>query len=95
MKQALVPVEAARTMGLSMPLEPETWIVDRKQRLEDELKRLAKAVRSGILPGGVIEDGRLRVERLEADVPAEADTLILDLYRLCKSACCHPNYSLA
>jgi len=80
-KQALVPVEAARTMGLSMPLEPESWIADRKRRLKDGLNRLAKAVRNGTLPGGVIEDGRLRVERLEADVPAEADTLILDLYR--------------
>ena len=39
------------------------------------------AVKNGTLPGGIIEDGRLRVERLEADVPAEADSLILDLYR--------------
>ena len=81
MKQALVPVEAAQTMALSMPLEPEIWIEDRKHRLEDGLNRLAMAVRNGALPGGVIEDGRLRVERLEADVPAEADSLILDLYR--------------
>ncbi|WP_299567845.1 Tn3 family transposase [uncultured Sulfitobacter sp.] len=81
MKQALVPVEAAQTMGLSMPLEPEIWIADRKQRLEDGLHRLVMAVKNGTLPGGVIEDGRLRVDRLEADVPAEADSLILDLYR--------------
>ena len=81
LKQALVPVEAAQTMGLSMPLEKEVWLADRKQRLEDGLHRLAKAVRNGTLPGGIIEDGRLRVERLEADVPAEADNLILDLYR--------------
>ncbi|MEP2783612.1 MAG: hypothetical protein ABJO67_01810 [Pseudoruegeria sp.] len=39
------------------------------------------AVRNGSLPGGFIEDGRLRVERLKADVPAEADSLILNLYR--------------
>ena len=81
LKQALVPVGAAQTMGLSMPLEPEVWLADRKQRLEDGLHRLAKAVRNGALPSGIIEDGRLRVERLEADVPAEADSLILDLYR--------------
>ncbi|EEE35515.1 transposase [Rhodobacteraceae bacterium KLH11] len=81
MKQALVPVEAAQTMGLSMPLAPEVWIKDRKRRLEDGLHRLAVAVKNGTLPGGVIEDGRLRVERLEADVPTEADNLILDLYR--------------
>ena len=81
MKQALVPVEAAQTMGLSMPLEPDVWIEDRKKRLEDGLHRLVMAVKNGTLPGGVIEDGRLRVDRLEADVPAEADSLILDLYR--------------
>ncbi len=81
MKQALVPVEAAQTMGLSMPLEPEIWIADRKQRLEDGLHRLAMAAKDGTLPGGVIEEGRLRVDRLEADVPAEADSLILELYR--------------
>lgn len=81
MKQALVPVEAAQTMGLSMPLEPEVWIADRKQRLGNGLHRLALTVKNGTLPGGIIEDGRLRVERLEADVPAEADNLILDLYR--------------
>jgi TnpA family transposase len=64
-----------------MPLKPEVWLADRKQRLDAGLHRLAKAVRNGALPGGIIEDGRLRVERLEADVPAEADSLILDLYR--------------
>lgn len=81
MKQALVPIEGARTMGLNMPLEPEVWITDRKRFLEDGLKRLAKAVRSKTLPSGGIEDGVLRVERLEADVPEEASDLVLDLYR--------------
>ena len=81
MKQALVPIESARTMGLLMPLDPETWIADRRHRLEDGLKRLATAARTGTLPGGVIEDGTLRVERLEADVPEEASDLVLDLYR--------------
>ena len=81
MKHALVPIESARTMGLLMPLDPETWIADRRHRLEDGLKRLATAARTGTLPGGVIEDGTLRVERLEADVPEEASDLVLDLYR--------------
>jgi TnpA family transposase len=81
MKQALVPIETARAMGLVMPLDPETWIKDRKRRLEDGLKRLAVAARTGTLPGGVIEDGTLCVERLEADVPEEASDLVLDLYR--------------
>ena len=81
MKQALVPVEAARAMRLSMPLDPKTWIEDRKRRLEDGLKRLATAARTGTIPGGAIEDGTLRVERLDADVPEEASDLVLDLYR--------------
>ena len=81
MKQALVPIEAARAMGLSMPLDPEAWIADRKRRLEDGLKRLAAAARTGTLSGGAIEDGTLHIERLEADVPEEASDLVLDLYR--------------
>ena len=51
MKQALVPIDAARAMGLIVPLEPEIWIADRKRRLEDGLKRLAKAARTKSLPG--------------------------------------------
>lgn len=81
MKQALVPIETARAMGLIMPLDPETWIEDRKRRLEGGLKRLAVAARTGTLPGDVIEDGTLRVERLDADVPEEVSDLVLDLYR--------------
>ena len=81
MKQTLVPVDAAWSMGLSMPLDPETWIANRKRRLENGLKRLATAARTGTLPGGVIEDGTLRVERLDAGVPEEASDLVLDLYR--------------
>ena len=81
MKQALVPVEAARSMGLTMPLDPQTWLADRKHRLEDGLNRLAAAARSGTLPGGIIDDDGLRVERLDADVPEEASDLVLDLYR--------------
>lgn len=81
MKQALVSIEAARGIGLTMPLDPETWLEDRKRRLADGLKRLARAARTGTLPGGVIEDGVLRVERLDADVPEDASNLVLDLYR--------------
>lgn len=34
-----------------------------------------------MLSCGVIEDGTLRVERLDAEVPEEASDLVLDLYR--------------
>lgn len=81
MKQALVPIETARGMGLAMPLEPEVWIVDRKRRLADGLSRLAAAIRTGTLPNGAARNGALRIDRLEADIPDEADELVLDLYR--------------
>lgn len=81
MKQAFVPVETAQGMGLAMPLDPETWIADRKRRIEDGLARLAAGVKMGTLPNGSIENGVLRVDRLEADVPDEAGDLVLDLYR--------------
>lgn len=73
MKQALVPIDAVKTMpALMIPMDPETWIADRKRRLEDGLNRLAAAVRDGTLPNGSVENGELRVDRLSADVPKEA-----------------------
>lgn len=44
LKQALVPIEAAKaTPRLTVPLEPNAWIADRKARLAAGLARLAKA----------------------------------------------------
>ena len=80
-KQDLVTLEAACTMGLSMPLEPDIWIADRKRRIEEGLTRLAWAARTGRIPNAAIKDGILRVDRLEADVPDEASDLVLDLYQ--------------
>lgn len=81
MKRALVPIEAARSMGLAIPLEPEAWIADRKCRLAAGMARLAEAVRTGTLPNGTVENGELRIDRLEADIPDETSELVLDLYR--------------
>ena len=82
MRRALVPIEAARAMPqFVVPLEPEAWAADRRQRMDDGLDRLAKAVRNGTLPNGVIENGELRVERLRSEVPDEAGDLVLDLYQ--------------
>lgn len=36
---------------------------------------------AGTIPGGSIENGILKIDRLTAAVPAEADELVLDLYR--------------
>lgn len=81
LKQALVPVEAARTTPrLTVPFDPEIWIADRKARLAQGLERLASAARSGAIPGGSIENGVLKVDRLSAAVPGEAQEMVLDLY---------------
>ncbi|MDE2466674.1 MAG: Tn3 family transposase [Alphaproteobacteria bacterium] len=81
LKAALIPVEVARaTPRLAMPFEPETWLADRKARMADALHRLARAAKAGAIPGGSIEDGTLKIDRLTAAVPEEADALVLDLY---------------
>jgi len=81
LKQALVPAEAVEgAPRLTVPLDPETWLADRKARMTDGLARLAKAARAGTIPGGLIENGVLKIDRLSAAVPQEADELVLDLY---------------
>ena len=82
LKQALVSLSAVQnTPRLSIPFEPHEWLDDRKARLKDGLERLAQAARNGAIPGGSIENGTLKLDRLTANVPAEADQLVLDLYR--------------
>ncbi len=81
LKQSLVPMEAAKTTTrLTMPFEPEVWLADRKTRLHEGLKSLAKAARTGAIPGGSIENGILKIDRLTGAVPDEADAMVLDLY---------------
>jgi TnpA family transposase len=81
LKQALVPIEAARASPrLTMPLEPEIWLADRKARLQESLEKLAKAARADVIPGGSIEDGVLKLDRLTRAVPEAADDMVLDLY---------------
>jgi TnpA family transposase len=81
LKQALVPAEAVKDISrLAVPLDPEAWLAERKARMADGLVRLAKAARAGAIPGGSIENGILKLDRLSAAVPEEADELVLDLY---------------
>jgi hypothetical protein len=76
-----VPLTAAQTnTRLAVPLDPQLWLADRKARLAEGLKRLARAARDRT-PRGSIEDGTLRIDRRTADVPDSAEELILDLYR--------------
>uniref|UniRef100_UPI000D1986DF Tn3 family transposase n=1 Tax=Thalassobius sp. I31.1 TaxID=2109912 RepID=UPI000D1986DF len=81
LKQALVPLETAKSSPrLTMPFEPDAWLADRKARLADGMKRLAKAARTGAIPGGSIENGILKIDRLTAATPEDAQDMVLDLY---------------
>jgi hypothetical protein len=78
----LVPIEAARaTPRLSVPFDPQEWLNARKMRMANGLKRLAVAAKAGAIPGGSIENSALKLDRLTANVPADTDELVLDLYR--------------
>ena len=71
LKQALAPIAAARaTAQLAVPFKPEAWIADRKARMDEGLNRLATAARQGTIPGGAIENGTLRLERLFVTIGA-------------------------
>ena len=82
LKQVLVPAQAvANTTRLAIPLRPREWLEDRRTRMENGLKALARAARNGTISGGTIENGVLHVDKLEADVPDGADDMVLDLYK--------------
>jgi hypothetical protein len=75
LKQVLVPMLAAQAnTRLAVPLDPRVWLADRKARLADGLKILARAARDGTIPRGSIEDGTLRIDWLMADVPQRGGT---------------------
>ena len=82
LKKVLVPAEVvAATATLADHRGPEDWLAARMIRMQAGLRRLADAARMGLLPSGSVEDGILRTDRIAADPPADADELILDLYR--------------
>jgi hypothetical protein len=82
LKDALVPIATAQaTHRLVVPLDPADWLADRKARMAKALKRLAQAAKAGTIPGGSIEDGALTIKWLSPAVPAEAEAIVLDLYK--------------
>ena len=64
-----------------MPLRPHEWLAERRARLDERLKELGRAARTGAIPGGIIENGRLHIDKLKADTPDGAEDLVLDLYQ--------------
>lgn len=82
LKQILVPAQAIEhTARLTVPLRPHEWLAERKARLDERLKELGRAARVGAIPGGIIENGRLHIDKLKADTPEGAEDLVLDLYQ--------------
>jgi len=63
-----------------VPERPEEWLADRRDRPGARLKEHGKTARAGTIPGGVIENGELRIEKLEAAAPDGVEQLVLDLY---------------
>jgi hypothetical protein len=42
---------------------------------------VCRAARTGTIPGGIIENGKLHIDKLRADTPEGAEDLVLDLYQ--------------
>ena len=80
--QALVPLPTSTIdTALAVPLDVGVWLADRQAWMALGLERLAKAARTASIPGGVIRDGGLNIDRLTAEAPEGVDELILDLYK--------------
>ncbi len=75
------PAVADADSSLPVAASPHHWLAERRFALDEGLRRLAAAARSGAIAGGSIEDSVLRVERTEAAVPDGAADLVADLYR--------------
>ena len=82
LKQLLVPPQAIeQTAWLAVPLRPGEWLAERRARLDTRLKEFGRAARTGTIPGGIIENGKLHIDKLRADTPEGAEDLVLDLYQ--------------
>src|SRR3546814_14484872 len=57
------------------------WLAERRARLDTRLKEFGRAARTGTIPGGIIENGKLHIDKLRADTPEGAEDLVLDLYQ--------------
>ena len=87
-RKALLSAPAIADADRNLPVaaSPHEWLAERRLALDEGLRRLADAARTGAVAGGSIEDSVLRVERTEAAVPDGAADLVADLYRLMPEA---------
>src|SRR3546814_19916903 len=63
------------------PRRAGEWLAERRARLDTRLKEFGRAARTGTNPGGIIENGKLHIDKLRADTPEGAEDLVLDLYQ--------------
>jgi hypothetical protein len=73
--------QAIEQTALAVPLRPGEWLAERRARLDTRLKEFGRAARTGTIPGGIIENGKLHIDKLRADTPEGAEDLVLDLYQ--------------
>jgi TnpA family transposase len=80
-KRLLPAQQAEQTVSLPVPLQADTWIQQRKELLTKQIKQVSRMIRQGTLPNSCIEKGKIRVNRLDRQVPEGMDALTLDIYR--------------
>ena len=78
----LIPANAVAKSGmLAVPLDGEAWIESRRAVLDSAFQTASNAARRDLLPNGSIENGALRLEKLERTTSPGSDELVLSLYR--------------
>ncbi len=78
---ALIPAKDVRHVNaLVVPFGAADWLGSRKCALERALASTEHAACNGLLPNSVIEGGILRISKLERQIPAGAEDLVLSLY---------------
>lgn len=81
-RRQLLPAEQAeQTLSLPIPLQAEIWLNERKNKLEQKFKHVSQMIKNGTLPNSFIEKGKIRVSRLDRQVPEGMDRLTLDIYQ--------------
>ena len=79
-ERQLLSVEQAQSMELAVPLDPESWLADRRQAIDTRLAALEDAARAGQIPNAEFMGGKLVLHRQGSAVPDEAEALVTEIY---------------
>ncbi|NOH35985.1 Tn3 family transposase, partial [Vibrio chagasii] len=81
-RQQLLSLEIAKhTLSLPIPLDPQTWIKSRQDLLAQQIKQVSQMIRQNSLPNSGIENGKIRVNRLDRQIPEGMDKFSIELYK--------------